>query len=354
MSALAARVGPGAAMLRVERFRGDAREWDDFARAQDGFTHFHLHGWRDVVSRVHGHECVYLAARDEGGVLAGVLPLVRVRSALFGHYLVSLPFVNYGGPLGSDDAVRALAAEAIALATDGGVKLLELRARRALPLDLPASHRKITVVLDLPNDPQLLLKRLDAKVRSQVRRPAKEGVTVTLGGAELVAPFFAVFARHMRDLGTPTQPRALFAAIAERFPESARFGIAWLGGEPIACGAGFTWGREFEMTWASALVEHKKLAANMLLYWTFMERAIADGTTVFNFGRCTPGGGTHRFKQQWGSRDEPLWWYQHAPSGEAHTPSPDDGAFSWGPRLWKRLPMPVATTLGPRIVRYIP
>jgi serine/alanine adding enzyme len=140
------------------------------------------------------------------------------------------------------------------------------------------------------------------------------------------------------------------------FPESARFGCAYLGGRPIACGAGFLWNGEFEMTWASALAGHKKLSANMALYWAFMERAIADGAHLFNFGRCTPGGGTHRFKQQWGSRDETLWWYQHTPgtAAAASTPSPDDGAFSWGPRMWKRLPVPVATALGPHIVRYIP
>ena len=343
------------ARLTVERFRGAAEEWDDFVRAQPGFTHFHLMGWRDVILAAHGHECPYLAARDASGRIAGVLPLVRVRSLLFGHYLVSMPFVNYGGPLGSDAAVRALADEAAELAQEGGVKLLELRARRELPVALPASHRKITVLLDLPDDPAALWKRLDAKVRSQVRRPQKEGVTVTLGGADQVAPFFAVFARHMRDLGTPTQPLALFEALAARFPDSARFGVAWLNGEPIACGAGFGWGDEFEMTWASALVEHKKLAANMLLYWTFIEAAIADGRRVFNFGRCTPGGGTHRFKQQWGTRDETLWWYQRSATAEpAGTPSPDDGAYSWGPRLWKRLPTPVATALGPRIVRFIP
>jgi hypothetical protein len=93
----------------------------------------------------------------------------------------------------------------------------------------------------------------------------------------------------------------------------------------------------------------------MLLYWSFMERAIGAGLTRFNFGRCTPDGGTHRFKRQWGSRDEQLHWYQHSRGGvDAATPSPDDGAFSWGPRLWKRLPLSVATALGPRIVRYIP
>jgi hypothetical protein len=112
------------------------------------------------------------------------------------------------------------------------------------------------------------------------------------------------------------------------------------------------------MTWASALVEHKKLAPNMLLYWAFMQRSANDGLSHFNFGRCTPDSGTHRFKRQWGAEDEQLWWYQLAPSAgrgaPAKTPSPDDAAYAWGPRVWKRLPLPLATALGPRIVKYIP
>lgn len=301
-----------------------------------------------------GHECPYLAARDEAGLLVGVLPLVRVRSLLFGHYLVSMPFVNYGGPLGTADAVRALAHEAVAMAQSDGVKLLELRSRGEQPIDLPASHRKITVVLDLPDSPEALRKQLGAKLRSQIKRPEKEGVSVRFG-ADQVAPFFAVFARHMRDLGTPTQPRALFEQIAERFGDEVWFGCAYLEDRPIACGAGFRWGTEFEMTWASALHEFNRISPNMLLYAAFMDRSIAEGVRLFNFGRCSPDSGTHRFKKQWGSRDEQLWWYQSTRDGAAvATPSPDQGAFSWGPRLWQHLPLPLANVLGPRIVRSIP
>jgi FemAB-related protein (PEP-CTERM system-associated) len=266
-----------------------------------------------------------------------------------------MPFLNYGGPLGSDAAVQALTAEAVAVARRDGVKLLELRSTEALPIDLQASHRKITVILDLPSkDPETLFQGFKAKLRSQVRRPQKEGVEVRFG-PEQVGPFFQVFARHMRDLGTPTQPRRLFEAIAEAFGDDAWFGCAYLGQTPIACGAGFRWGEEFEMTWASALASHNALAPNMALYWAFLERAAREGLARFNFGRCTPGSGTHRFKQQWGGRDVPLHWYQYSPGGgEARTPSPDDAAYSWGPRLWKRLPVALATVLGPRIVRGIP
>jgi serine/alanine adding enzyme len=339
--------------MRVDRFAGTPEEWDAFVRTIPGWTHFHLIGWRTLIERVFGHECLYLEARTPEGELAGVLPLVRVKSLVFGHYLVSMPFVNYGGPLGTTPAIQALVSHATALAAHERVRLLELRSRAPLPIALPASHRKITVLLDLPESAEGLWKRLDPKVRNQIRRPQKEGITVRFGPSE-VTPFFEVFAHHMRDLGTPVQSRRLFQAIAEQFPDDVWFACAYLSGRPVACGCAIRWEREVEMTWASALVAYKRLAPNMLLYWRFMERAIAEGITTFNFGRCTPGSGTHRFKQQWGSRDEPLWWYGAADRDGITTPSPHEAGYAWGARLWKRLPVPLATALGPRIVRYIP
>ena len=328
-------------------------EWDGLVRRSVGWTHFHLWGWRDVIERTYGHECVYLEARGADGAIAGVLPLVHVRSALFGRYLVSMPFVNYGGPLGSRDAVAALTTAAVTEARTRGAKLLELRCRVEQPVELPVSHRKITVLLDLPaGDPEELFRRLPAKLRSQVRRPQKEGVEVRFG-LDQVAPFYGVFARHMRDLGTPVQSHRLFDAIAAVFPDTV-FACAYLGGKPVAAGCGFRWGDEFEITWASALREYNTIAPNMLLYWRTVERCMAQGVRVFNFGRCTPDSGTHRFKRQWGGRDEPLWWYQWSARGAAATPSPDDGAYSWGPRIWRRLPLEITKRLGPLVVRGIP
>ena len=339
---------------RVEPFAGTPEEWDTFVRAGTGWSHFHLYGWRGVIERTHGHRCPYLAVRGSAGELVGVLPLVEVASPFFGRYLVSMPFFNYGGPLGSDEAVRALAGEAAALAKSRRAKLLELRSRHQLPLDLPVSHRKITVLLDIPaGGSAALWDSLKPKLRSQVRRPQKEGITVRFG-ADQVAPFYQVFAHHMRDLGTPVQSRKLFDEIIRAFPDDAWFGCAWLNDQPIACGAGFAWNGELEMTWASSLVAFNKMAPNMLVYWAFMERAADAGIKVFNFGRCSPGSGTHRFKQQWGTRDQELWWYQQ-PGGEAAgTPSPDDAAYAWGPRIWKKLPLGLANALGPLVVRGIP
>ena len=346
------------AAVVVSRFDGLDAEWDAFVRTQPGWTHFHLAGWRTVIGRVHRHQCLYLAARHtEGGQLVAVLPLVRVRSLMFGHYLVSMPFVNYGGPLGSEEGIRALVDEATAVAARWRVKLLELRSRTPLPVTLPVSHRKLTVVLDLPSDPDALWASLPTKLRSQIRRPRKDGVEVRFGRSELDA-FHNVFAHHMRDLGTPAQPKAFFQAIAEVFPDDVHFAVAYHEGRPVAAGCGVTWGDEFEITWASALRSHNAMSPNMLVYWELMDRMARAGVRVFNFGRCSPDSGTYRFKMQWGGREERLWWYQrtpHAVAAEgAATPSPDQGFFALAARVWQRLPVPVATRLGPSIVRFIP
>jgi FemAB-related protein, PEP-CTERM system-associated len=344
--------------LVVGRYEGPASEWDDFVRAQPGWTHFHLYGWRQVMERVFRHECVYLAARDPStGALVAVLPAVRVRSLVFGHFLVSMPFLNYGGPLGTEAGIRAVTDEAASVARRAHVGLLELRSRIPLPIDLTASHRKLTVVRDLLPDHDALFASLPAKLRSQIKRPRKEGVEVRFGFDQIGA-FYRVFAHHMRDLGTPVLSRRLFETIAEVFPADTHFAVAYHQEIPIACGCGFTWNGEFEITWASALRSHNAMSPNMLLYWEMMARMSHLGMQLFNFGRCTRDSGTYRFKMQWGGREEPLWWYQSTrrpeAAGNASTPSPDQGVFALATRVWQRLPVPIASQLGPRIVRFIP
>jgi serine/alanine adding enzyme len=342
--------------MRVVPFAGSARAWDAVVTRWEtgGATFCHLYGWRSLMADVLGHECLYAAAVDDAEEIRGVLPLVRVKSPLLGHYLVSLPFLNYGGPLGDPDACAALAAWAETEARSSRVDLLELRTRTALDAALRTSQRKITVLLDLPADAEALWKTFPSKLRSQVRRPEKEkDVEVRFGLGELDS-FYYVFARNMHDLGTPVLPRDLFEGIARIFPNVVLFGTVWWGGRPVAGGCGFLWGGEFEMTWASSLRAHNHTGANMLLYWSFMRDVIARGARAFNFGRCTPGGGTHRFKRQWGGRDVPLPWAQWSPGTVDATPSPERPMFQLASAMWRRLPLAVANRFGPLLARQLP
>jgi len=181
--------------------------WDRFATQAEDSTFCHLAAWRDIMTDVLGAEPLYRVAVDEEGSWRGILPLVRVRSRLFGHYLVSMPFLNYGGPLGTPAAQTALAEHAAHEGRSTGADLVELRARHGVECGLSVSDRKITVLLDLPESAETLWRDdFSGKLRSQIRRPQKEGMEARFGTDQWEA-FYEVFARHMRDLGTPVLPR---------------------------------------------------------------------------------------------------------------------------------------------------
>ena len=340
--------------MEVQAFDGPGDAWDRFVRECDGWTHMHLFGWREILETTYRHDCPYLAAFD-GGEMRGVLPLVSVRSPLFGKFLVSMPFLNYGGPLGDPRAIEVLVREAIDRSERTGVDLLELRCRNEIETTLPDSGRKITVTLPLtPGEPERLWDSFTSKFRTKIRRADKEGFEARFG-PDQVEPFYEVFCRLMRELGTPTPPRELFEAISRTFGSSSWFGCAYHEGEPVAGGCALVWGSEIEMTWSGSRRSHNHLRPNPWLYWQFMERACLEGLETFNFGRCTPDSGTHDYKRSWpGSIDEPLHWYYRSADGRAATPVPDDPGLAWGPRIWRRLPLRLTNALGPHIIRLIP
>ena len=340
-------------MISVSVCDDPGAEWDAFVENAVGATCCHLAGWHTIMTDVFHHRCSYLVATGDAGELLGILPMVRVKTPVLGHYLVSMPFLNAGGPLGSADAQAALVAWAVAEAKRSGADLLELRSRAPVPGDVKLSQRKITVHLPLPATPDELWSAFPGKLRSQVRRPQKEGFTVRFGLDQRGA-FYSVFARNMRALGTPVLPRSLFSTLADVFPSLMEFGVVYERDIPIAAGCGFTYKGEFELVWASSLREYSRAAPNMLLYWAFMQRAIEHGVGIFDFGRCTPDSGTHQFKRQWGGVDVALPWAQWSPRNITATPSPTQPAYRFAIACWQRLPLAITNRLGPVIATRLP
>jgi serine/alanine adding enzyme len=339
----------------IEAFTGSAEEWDAALTGLENASFCHRYGWREVMDGALGHESFWWVARDTDGNATGVLPVVRVRSRLFGDYLVSMPFLSYGGPAGSAETRRMLAEHAAKKAGSLGVDLLELRGRVPTKgTGLLLSERKLTVIKALPESTEELWEKgIKAKLRSQIRRPIKEGMEVRFG-PELVDDFYAVFSRTMRDLGTPVLPKRFFDAIRIQLGDSAIFAVVEHQGAPIAAACGLSWDDEFEITWAGSSREHQRLAPNMLLYWGLMEECTRRKFKAFNFGRCSPDSGTHRFKKQWGSEDHALPWLQWSSSGVPSTPNPDSPKFRMATSAWSRLPVSVTNVIGPHLSRLIP
>jgi FemAB-related protein (PEP-CTERM system-associated) len=331
----------------------DRAVWDAYVATSADAVGYHEWVWRDVFARSFGHRGIYLIAKDKAGAVRGVLPLIDIKSMLFGRTLTSLPFVNYGGVLADDDLVaRALVDAAAEQARQAGARHVELRHFAQRFPDLPSKAHKVTMRLPLQTG---MWDKLDRKVRNQVRKAEKSNLTVERGGAEKLGDFYRVFSRNMRDLGTPVYARGFFEEVFRAFPERAHVVVVRLQGQPIAAGITYRTGALIEVPWASSIREHNNLCPNHLLYWHAIETAVAEGCETFDFGRSTPDEGTYKFKEQWGATPVALHWeYCLMGGGAVPDQSPKNPKFRLAIETWKRLPLWLANAAGPRIVRGIP
>ena len=328
----------------------DQDRWDEFVHQKGGGPYLYW-AWKRAVEKAYAHQGYYFVA-EVGRELFGLFPLFLFRRPLAKPALVSLPFCDYGGGLArGEEVAQALWEEALALVKKLGVSSLNIRFKER-PAFLPAEQdniSKVRLILELPPSAEELWKVLKSKVRSQVRRPMKEGAEAVLGGLKLVPAFYRIYQENMHFLGSPPHSLDWFKEIVGRYGNQARVVVVYKEGEPLAAGIILLSADTVTVPWASSRRAYKRLSPNMLLYWQFLSFAAKNGFKYFDFGRSSPGSGTYRFKKQWGAEPVPLFWYQE-PRG------PASGGLRLRPLLedlWRRLPSGIANWLGPKLRRYI-
>ena len=330
--------------------------WDHFVTYHPRSSVYHLSHWRRVLAEAFGKGWYVIAALQDNTIRAG-LPLVHMHSRLFGTFLVSMPYVNYGGLLTEDASlVEPILQQAIILGQQLEIDYLELRHLENHYPQLPARQDKVSMRLALPRTAEELLASFKAKLRSQIRKGEKNNLRVRLGATELLDDFYMVWARNMRDLGTPVYGRRFFRLILEAFPATARIIVVTDAGQrPVAGGFLLGYRDRLEIPWASSLREFNHLQSNMWLYWNCLQYACEHGYRVFDFGRSTVGASTFKFKEQWGARPVQHYWHYSLADGQAvpHL-SPQNPKFHLAINVWRRLPVSVTRLLGPALAKHLP
>ncbi len=338
----------------------DRELWESYVREKDSSFGYALPSWFAIFEKAFGHKTFALTAFEKienDEKIVGVLPITHVTSKIFGSNLCSLPFVNYGGVLSDSNEISALlVAEAQKLRKKLQADSIELRHMHPCGLDLPAkADHKVSMILDLPENSELLWKSFKDKVRNQVRKAQKNGLTVTRGGKELLDDFYSVFCVNMRDLGTPVYAKSFFSIVMDYLGKDSEIICVYRDGLCIASGILYRYGDTMQMPWASSLLAHRNFCPNHSLYWEALSLSADEGFKFFDFGRSTPNSGPWSFKKQWGVREVPLYWEYILEDG-ASMPSLSNSnpKFQLAIRMWKKLPLFVANTIGPVIVRGIP
>jgi len=333
----------------------DEEKWDDYARRSHSNIYMNTK-WRHLVKEIFGHDSYYLFAENEQEEFVGILPLIQLKSLLFGNFLVSMPYFNYGGVIGETSAIeQKLIEEADRLKTSLGCSHVELREIKKRESNTPVKVHKVTMLLQLPDDPEVLWKSIGAKRRAQVKRPLREGVEFLYGGKELIDEFYGVFSVNMRDLGTPVYSKEFFRAIFEYFPENASIGIVQLHGKAVGCGFLIGYEDRLEIPWASTMRKYNRLGINMYMYWNILKTAIEKKYKIFDFGRSSKDAGTLKFKKQWGGEESQLYWYYLLSESDSLPEiNPNNPKYLLAINIWQKLPLFLTKMIGPSIVKNLP
>ena len=337
---------------RVRQFTsGDERPWDAFVAGCRDATFFHRAGWREILERVFRHRTHYLLA-ERNGALCGVLPLAEVRSRLFGHALVSLPFCVYGGPVASDAvAENALIDAAADLGRRLRVRHLELRNRARKRPDWPRQDLYVTFRKPLDADPESNMAAIPRKQRAMVRKGINRQLRSEIDGAP--DRFFALYADNLHRHGTPPLPKRYFAELMRVFGDACEvLTVTSPGGQAVSGVVSFYFRDEVLPYYAGDTAQARDLAANDFNYWELMRRACARGVRLFDYGRSKQGTGSYAFKKNWGFEPSPLA-YEYALYGAGAVPqnNPLNPKYRAMIALWRRLPRPVVNAVGPMIAR---
>jgi len=331
----------------------DTARWDAYVEAHPDATFFHRSGWARVIEDALRRPCHFLFA-ERNGEIRGVLPLVAVKSWLFGKSLISTGFFVYGGPLAdNDEAHEALDEAAWKLATREGIPVLEYRNRRRMRPDwackdsLYSTFRK-----DLDKDNDANMKAIPRKQRAMVRKGIKAGLASEIDHEP--DRLYRLFSESYRNLGTPVFSRKLFRKIVEIFPpDDWQILTVTHDGTPVSAVMSFFFRDEVLPYFGGGNTAARALAANDFMYWEVMRRAVEErGSRVFDFGRSKNGTGAFNFKKNWGFVPTPLTYeYKLAPGVEMPDVNPLNPKYQLMIKAWQRLPLGVANGLGPMISR---
>lgn len=332
---------------------GDATRWDAYVDRHPEGTFFHLYGWCEVLERAVGFQPQYLLAL-RGEDVVGLLPLVRVKSMLFGDSLVSLPFCVQGGVIADDAAVEvALLSGASQLAERLAVDYLELRHTRPLAEAWPTkSETYVSFKRALAPDVEENMKAIPRKQRAMVRKGISAGL-VSRDESDL-DHFFHIYATSVRNLGTPVFPRRYFEALYRHFESRCRITTVFNGADAVSSVLSFVYKDTVMPYYGGGVPAARDLKAYDFLYWEVMRTACEQGIGHFDYGRSKRDSGSYSFKKNWGFEPVPLHYQYHLVKQQSLPDrNPNNPKYELAVNTWKKLPLPLANFLGPFVSPYL-
>ncbi len=331
--------------------------WQNWVFANPMATFYHRIEWKDVIEKSFKHDTHYLLA-EENGAVHGILPLVHIKSLLFGNMICSMPFLNFGGICAdTEEAYVCLLNAAKDLLIKKKSEYVELRHLHPSPMELKRKEHKVSMTVELNPDPDTLWNGFKTKHRTSIRRAAKNGLEIMRGGKEHLDAFYKILCTGWRDLGTPIYKRDFFENILDAFGGSVEIYLVNYQGKSIATAFNGLFRDTVEGMWTYSLREHSALQANYMLYWEMIKDACLRGYRLFHLGRSTNDSGATFYKSKWNAKIHQLYWeylINEPRRSELPELNVDNPKYKLAINVWRNLPVKLTNLIGPYLSKSLP
>jgi len=339
--------------------------WDNCISNSLDAQVYHLWEWGDILCKSYNFDRYYLGVK-RGADVIGILPVILIRSNIFGDKFLSLPFCEYGGPLVVNPSDHSVEKQALTLLLKSLIQL-----RQTLKLDyIEIRHppttlslllsslgfrtlqRYLTFKINLARSESELWQNLKRDVRRRVAKAMKAGIEVKTGGANYLKDYYEMYLSTQKEHGSPPHSYNFFKTMYDTLESKGlmRMFLAFYQGKSIAGDIFFCFNGKMN-TWSGVVdARYKDLNPTHLLFWQMIKWGSDEGLKTFDLGRTRlDAGGIYQFKSRWGGVEMNLEDYFFMDKSLT-IPDPLQNRYIFLSKLWAMLPSPLVRRVGPRLV----
>ena len=280
---------------------GDLAAWQKFVDGNDAAGCMHHAGWYGVLREACWVTPYFLMAVNDQGTIEGILPTYFSRSPLTGRHISSL---EDGVLAPSAEAATALLTEARSLRDRTRSRYLQIRGGM-VDREAEITQPTVRTIIETAKPVEKLWTAVKKKTRRAVRQAEQQDLCIE-HDAELarLSDFYAAYAAHMRDLGTPVFGFDMFAAIVKHLGrDRLRLYIVRHEG---ASDRGHVVHRQWPPL-DGLLRDRPSVAGDRICQLPALlachSRCLANGVVRLDLGRSTPDSNVHLFKRKWRGSD---------------------------------------------------
>ena len=339
-------------LAETENDNNQGNSWKRFIKNNESLI-IHTPEFRSLVEKSFSCKSHYLAAIENQEIKA-IFPFFHINHKIFGKKVISVPFLEYGGPCGESryipDMLNYIYGKYLNvdyIEVRQGIENKDFDTVLGKLMKKNTEYKRFVLKLDKE---EIIWKNLDKQKRKAIKNAAEHGIVVKDISEKEMPEFYKLYLKNMRAFGSPPYSKRFFSNFFKHMVNNGLGKVigAYYNQKLISALVGYCYKERIHIIISVSDDKFLSYRPNEAVHWHFIKYAIANNYKYFDFGRVREGSGQFRFKKEWGCELKDLnHYYLLIKAKQIPHIDPDNIRYKLIIKIWKRLPIKATKVLGP-------